>query len=225
MGFTDLLMDRYEELDDDMRQEYIEIVHKSATHGSLLLETLLTWSRSQMGVMNYMPIGLNINQILRDEIEALEEKAFSKNIELDFVEEHSIIVNVDIDMIRTVIRNLGNNAIKFTNENGKVSFSAHIENNQAVIKVMDNGVGIEKEDRDKLFKLDTNYSKLGTSNEQGTGLGLILCKDFVERNNGEIGVDSEPGKGSCFWFTLPLFVGEEHKKTSTLVREEEFSVF
>ena len=221
LGFTDLLMDRYEELDDSMRQEYIEIIHKSASHGSLLLETLLTWSRSQMGVMSYNPVSLNINQLLRDEIESLEEKAFAKNIELYFPEKEPVLVFIDTDMIRTVIRNLGNNAIKFTNEKGKISFSVQIENSQALIKVSDNGVGINKVDADKLFMLDTNYSTAGTLNEKGTGLGLILCKDFVEKNNGEIGVDSEPGIGSCFWFSLPLFVENEHKKTSTHKREEE----
>ncbi len=224
LGFTDLLMDRYDELDDSMRQEYIEIVHKSATHGSLLLETLLTWSRSQMGVMNYNPIGLNINQLLKEEIESLEEKAFAKNIELDFSEEDIILVYVDADMIRTVIRNLGNNAIKFTNEKGKISFTVNIDNNKALIKVADNGVGIKQEDAGKLFMLDSNYSKPGTLNEKGTGLGLILCNDFVEKNNGEIGVDSELGEGSCFWFSLPLFVEKEHKKTSTHKREEEFII-
>lgn len=221
LGFTDLLIDRYSELEDSMRQEYIEIIHKSALHGSLLLDTLLTWSRSQMGVMQYNPIPFNASQIILEEMEGLEEKALSKSISLEFSENDTVLVYADSDMIRTVVRNLGNNSIKFTKEKGKVIFSIKAEKGKAVVAVEDNGVGINPEDKSKLFNLDSNYSKPGTSNEKGTGLGLILCKDFVEKNGGEIGVDSQEDVGSKFWFTLELYTDELEKKTSTLERVEE----
>ncbi|MBN2598566.1 tetratricopeptide repeat-containing sensor histidine kinase [Labilibaculum sp.] len=221
LGFTDLLIDRYDELEDSMRQEYIEIVHKSALHGSLLLDTLLTWSRSQMGVMEYNPIIINASQLIEEEMEVLEEKAYAKGISLELNEIDASLVYADSDMIRTVIRNLGNNSIKFTKERGRIIFSVKVEEGKAIIGIEDNGVGIRPEDKMKLFNLDSNYSRPGTSNEKGTGLGLILCKDFVEKNGGEIGVESQEGVGSKFWFTLPLHLNEIEKKSSTLERVEE----
>ena len=221
LGFTDLLIDRYDELEDSMRQEYIEIVHKSALHGSLLLDTLLTWSRSQMGVMEYNPIIINASQLIEEEMEVLEEKAYAKGISLELNEINASLVYADSDMIRTVVRNLGNNSIKFTEERGRIIFSVKAEESKAIISVEDNGVGIRPEDKIKLFNLDSNYSRPGTSNEKGTGLGLILCKDFVEKNGGEIGVESKEGVGSKFWFTLPLRVNKVEKKSSTLERVEE----
>ncbi len=221
LGFTDLLIDRYDELEDSMRQEYIEIVHKSALHGSLLLDTLLTWSRSQMGVMEYNPIIINASQLIEEEMEVLEEKAYAKGISLELNEINASLVYADSDMIRTVVRNLGNNSIKFTEERGRIIFSVKAEEGKAIISVEDNGVGIRPEDKIKLFNLDSNYSRPGTSNEKGTGLGLILCKDFVEKNGGEIGVESKEGVGSKFWFTLPLRVNKIEKKSSTLERVEE----
>lgn len=221
LGFTDLLIDRYTELDDSMRKEYIEIVHKSAMHGSLLLDTLLTWSRSQMGVMTYNPTKFNVNQIIEEEIEGLEEKAYAKGITLEFKMNDVLLVHADSDMVRTIVRNLGNNSIKFTKEKGRIIFSIKAENGKAVIAVEDNGVGIKPEDKLKLFNLDTNYSRPGTSNEKGTGLGLILCKDFVDKNGGEIGVDSQEDVGSKFWFTLALYAKEIEKKSSTQERVEE----
>ena len=221
LGFTDLLIDRYTELEDSMRQEYIEIIHKSAHHGSLLLDTLLTWSRSQMGVMQYNPIPFNASQVIEEEMEGLEEKALAKSISLEFRKNETVLVHADSDMIRTVVRNLGNNSIKFTKEKGKVVFSIKAENGKAVVAVEDNGVGINPADKSKLFNLDSNYSKPGTSNEKGTGLGLILCKDFVEKNGGEINVESQEDVGSKFWFTLALYSYEIEKKTSTLERVEE----
>jgi signal transduction histidine kinase len=223
LGFTDLLIDRYTELEDSMRQEYIEIIHKSALHGSLLLDTLLTWSRSQMGVMKHTPIIFNINQIIKEEIEGLEDKAFAKNISLEFIEMDTLLVYADSDMVRTVVRNLGNNSIKFTEERGKIIFSIKKEDGKAVVSVADNGIGIKPEDKAKLFNLDSNYSRPGTSNEKGTGLGLILCKDFVEKNGGEIGVESQEGIGSKFWFTLSLHTNVVEKKSSTHQRVEEES--
>ncbi|MFA9371850.1 MAG: tetratricopeptide repeat protein [Labilibaculum antarcticum] len=221
LGFTDLLIDRYTELEDSTRQEYIEIIHKSALHGSLLLDTLLTWSRSQMGVMKYTPIIFNVNQIIKEEIEGLEDKAFAKGISLEFDERNVLLVYADSDMVRTVVRNLGNNSIKFTEERGKIIFSIEKEDGNAVVGVHDNGIGIKPVDKAKLFNLDSNYSRPGTSNEKGTGLGLILCKDFVEKNGGEIGVESQEGIGSKFWFTLSLHTEDIEKKSSTHYRVEE----
>lgn len=221
LGFTDLLIDRYTELDDSMRQEYIEIIHKSAHHGSLLLDTLLTWSRSQMGVMKYNPIPFNVSQIIAEEVEGLEEKALGKSIALVFRENDAHLVYADADMVRTIVRNLGNNSIKFTKEKGQITFSIKVENGKAIVSVEDNGIGISDKDKAKLFNLDSNYSKPGTSNEKGTGLGLILCKDFAEKNGGEIGVESQEDVGSKFWFTLALYSGKIEKKTSTCERVEE----
>ncbi|PKQ62266.1 hypothetical protein BZG02_13190 [Labilibaculum filiforme] len=221
LGFTDLLIDRYDELEDSMRKEYIEIVHRSARHGSLLLDTLLTWSRSQMGVMEYNPIVFSANQIIKEEMEGLEEKALAKSISIDFIENDNVLVCADSDMIRTVVRNLGNNSIKFTEESGRVIFSIKVEAGKAIISVEDNGVGIRPEDKAKLFNLDSNYSRPGTSNEKGTGLGLILCKDFVEKNGGTIAVESQEGIGSKFCFSLALHSLATEKKSSTLERVEE----
>lgn len=221
LGFTDLLIDRYSELDDSMRKEYLEIVHKSALQGSLLLDTLLTWSRSQMGVMKYNPTTFNASQIIEEEMEGLEEKAYAKSISLEFSKNEALLVHADLDMIRTIVRNLGNNSIKFTKERGKIIFSIQVENGKAVVAIEDNGVGIKPDDKTKLFNLDSNYSKPGTLNEKGTGLGLILCKDFVEKNGGEIGVDSQEDVGSRFWFTLALSTKETEKKSSTQERAEE----
>jgi len=219
LGFTDLLSDRYFDIDDSTRMEYIEIIHKSATNGSVLLETLLTWSRSKMGVMNYNPVGFDFVKTALDELEILKDKALVKHIVLEFDFDADYYVNADIDMVRTVIRNLGNNAIKFTKEYGKVIFSASTSSGQLHFSVKDNGVGINSEDIQKLFKLDSNYTRPGTLNEKGTGLGLILCKDFIDKNGGVIGVESEEGKGSVFWFTLALTSSSMIKKTSTQ-REE-----
>lgn len=220
LGFTDLLTDRFSELDDSLRKEYIEIIHKSAHHGSLLLDTLLTWSRSQMGAMEYTPLDLNVSQLIEEEMEILEEKAFAKGINLEYPERASILGYCDSDMIRTVLRNLGNNAIKFTEKKGKVVFSIEISDKEIIVSITDNGIGIRPEDKSKLFELDTNFTKPGTSNEKGTGLGLILCKDFVEKNGGKIGVESTLGVGSRFWFTLPFGEKIAQKKSPIKIMED-----
>ncbi|WP_209319721.1 tetratricopeptide repeat-containing sensor histidine kinase [Ancylomarina longa] len=215
LGFSDLLIDRYFDIEESTRMEYLEIIHKSAANGSVLLETLLTWSRSKMGIMTYNPIEFDLIDVASDELEILKDKALIKNIELEFKFNMSYCVKADIDMVRTVIRNLGNNAIKFTKEYGKVILSVSERSGLLYFSVRDNGIGIKFDDLSKLFKLDSNFTRPGTSNEKGTGLGLILCREFIEKNGGSIGVQSQEGVGSEFWFTLKINSSEILKKTST----------
>jgi signal transduction histidine kinase len=221
LGFTDLFINQFEHIEDDKRLEYIKIANKSALQGSVLLDNLLTWSRSQMGVLKYNPQCFNINQIVQEELEGMEGKAYAKGISLELEEKDHFMVCADPNMIRTVIRNLGNNAIKFTHEKGRILFSIQARDAKVIIRVKDNGIGVNAKEQSKLFYLDSNHSKLGTSGEKGTGLGLVLCKDFVERNGGEIGLESQEGLGSEFWFTLSLSSENEEKKSSTLNRVEE----
>jgi signal transduction histidine kinase len=221
-GFTDLLLDRYDELDDLVRKEYLEIIHKSSLQGTHLLETLLEWSRSQMGVINYTPQVFDLGQLVKDMIEELQEKAKSKDIELLTSVSKSSMVFGDVNMIQTVLRNLGNNALKFTHSKGVVKIDLKEGDGEVFCEVADNGVGISKEDQGRLFKLDSNFSTQGTSNEKGTGLGLVLSKEFVEKNQGRIGVRSRVDRGSIFWFTLPMAdQNVEQKKSSVRKSEEE----
>ncbi|WP_372752215.1 tetratricopeptide repeat protein [Labilibaculum sp.] len=219
LGFTDLIIYRFDELDDEKRLEYIKIVNKSALQGSLLLNNLLTWSRSQMGVLKYNPQYFAISEIVQEELEGLEGKALTKGITLHLEIIDNLMVSADPNMIRTVLRNLGNNAIKFTKEKGRVVFSIRARNGKAIISVKDNGIGLNINEQSKLFHLDSNHSRPGTMGERGTGLGLILCKDFVEKNGGQIGLTSQEDIGSEFWFSLSL--SKEQKKSSIPLRIEE----
>lgn len=221
LGFTDLFITQFEWIEDEKRLEYIKIANKSAQQGSQLLDNLLTWSRSQMGVLKYNPQCFYINQIVEEELDGIEGKAYAKGISLELEQEDNLRVYADPDMIRTVLRNLGNNAIKFTHEKGRIIFSIRVQDSKVIVRVKDNGIGVNAEEQSKLFYLDSNQSSVGTSGEKGTGLGLVLCKDFVEKNGGEIGLKSQKGSGSEFWFTLPLSSKKEEKKSSTQVRAEE----
>lgn len=143
--------------------------------------------------------------LINENIELLRGNAFQKRIELKWINPMDCYAFFDQNMITTVIRNLISNAIKFTPENGRIVVEVTADPEKYKVSIRDNGVGISETDKAKLFRKDSNPSTIGTSQEQGTGLGLILCRDFVEKNGGKIGVDSEVGKGSTFHFTVPRF--------------------
>jgi len=169
-----------------------------------LLENLLDWSTSQMGEIKFNPKTLDIVLVIKENIELIKNKLDSKKITLNLSIPSKLDVFADENMINTVIRNLVSNAAKFTNENGEIDISCNSDDKLCYITISDNGIGISKENIDKLFRIDQHHTTLGTQNEKGSGLGLILCKEFVEQNGGTITVTSEPGKGSSFSFTLNL---------------------
>nr|HPI19698.1 HAMP domain-containing sensor histidine kinase [Candidatus Kapabacteria bacterium] len=176
-----------------------------------LLENLLTWSRSQRNTITFEPDSVLLKYIVETSISQTTSFADKKNINIISNIPDNIFVFADFNMINTVLRNLINNSVKFSYENGKIFIDIiekeNLDNsisksNYIIISVKDNGVGIEEKDIDKLFRLDVNHTTLGTSKEKGTGLGLILCKEFVERHNGQIWVESKINEGSTFYFTL-----------------------
>ena len=205
LGFSDILLERHKEYDDEKREEMINYVNISALRAFKLVENLLTWSHSQSGAIKYLPENFHLKILLFETISALQGQADKKNIEiLDSISENELIY-ADKNMLATILRNLISNAIKFTPKNGNIVISSKRQENSNFleISVADTGIGIPKNTIDNLFRIDKNTSTQGTENETGTGLGLILCKEFVEKHGGEVWVESEEGKGSTFLFTIP----------------------
>ncbi|MDM8536769.1 hybrid sensor histidine kinase/response regulator [Desulfobacterales bacterium HSG17] len=168
-----------------------------------LLENLLRWSSSQRGTIKYKPVKIDLGMLVDKNIELLSGIAKEKEINLFSDIENSNIAYADEDMLMIVIQNLISNALKFTSESGEVKVSLSVKDNFFKISISDTGVGINEEDQEKLFRLDEHFTTYGTANEKGSGLGLLLCKEFIEKNNGEIWVNSKQGSGSIFTFLLP----------------------
>ncbi len=203
LGFSELLKDEARDLDIDSIVEYAGIIHASARHTFGLLENLLEWARMQQGRIPYEPHEILFNSIVNQEFEGLKNSANQKNIELIKNIGENLIITADENMVSTVLRNLVSNAIKFTPKGGEVKVDARVEGDDVKISVSDTGIGITPETIEKLFKIETSFTTRGTENEKGTGLGLLLCKEFIEKHGGKIWVESEQGKGSVFRITIP----------------------
>jgi signal transduction histidine kinase len=204
IGFSDILLEEISSGDLIKGNESARMIHSSAIQTFRLLENLLEWANSQTGKISYKPSPVNLNELLNEDFITLNDMAIRKNIELKRFIPDNLVIMADRNMIKTVLRNLISNAIKFTPKKGKVEVNALTNDKYVEIAVSDNGIGMTKEIMAKLFRIDANLSTQGTENERGTGLGLILCKEFVEKNGGKIWVESESGKGSTFKFILPL---------------------
>lgn len=191
-------------------KEIIGEMDNSAKNVFELLEDLLSWSRAQTGKIQFNPDNIDVKMIIENTISLMKHAADKKNINLYSDVTESIICYADANMISTVLRNLVSNAIKFTLPAGEVGVKMVHHETFAEFSVNDSGIGISTENMDKLFKLDTHLTTLGTSQEKGTGLGLILCKEFIEANDGKIMVESHQGKGSSFKFTLPKAQNNNH---------------
>jgi len=204
LGFLELLTQNIHNYDLDKIEKQINIVNNSAKNTYKLLEDLLMWVRSQSGKLPYEPVMINFFNVCEEVIDILLPIANSKNIKLNHFAAEEINFMADADMLKTVLRNLITNAIKFTHSGGKVDIYAEWIENRINITVSDNGVGIEPDVIHKLFDISQKITTNGTANEPGTGLGLLLCKEFVEKHGGKIKVDSELGKGSVFVFEIPV---------------------
>jgi len=204
LGFLELLIEEEGAYTYEQRKKFIHTVYHSTKQSFSLLDNLLMWSRTQTGKIPFNPVELLIAQMFEEVIDQQKYAAVAKHIMIDTNLCHENLMAIaDYEMVSTILRNLISNAIKFTPKNGRIVLGGKVaSDNKCLIYVKDTGVGIAAENIERLFDAYNNYTTIGTNREKGTGIGLIICKDFVERNGGKIWIKSEVGKGSIFYFTL-----------------------
>jgi signal transduction histidine kinase len=205
LGFSNILVEDLDSLSKEEIKSFVSQIHGSAKNLFNLIENLLQWSRLQSGKIQCQPIKLDISDVVNDVISVLIGNAIRKNISLRSEMTPYTFVFADQNMSYSIIQNLVANAIKFTDNGGEVRTSTVEKEDFYLISVCDNGIGIKAEDMLKLFRIDVQHTTLGTAREKGTGLGLILCKDLIEKQGGTLSVESVYGKGTTFSFTLPKY--------------------
>lgn len=210
LGNAELLIENAENIETDELRERCKVIYDAGTRVIDLLDNLLQWSRMQTERINFEPTCFDLKAIIDNNIWLFSQSAANKEIALENQIKKTVSVFADVNMLNIVIRNLTSNAIKFTSVGGRVTISrnddlAHSEQDSDYVELLvrDTGVGIPPKDQYKLFKIDQYYTTTGTDEEKGTGLGLIIVKEMVERNGGKIWFESEPGKGTTFYFTVP----------------------
>ena len=205
IGYSDFLKQNYEKVPEAMRISAISGINQASRQLMSLLENLLEWSRSQLGLLKFRPAKWPLKTVTDSCVELVRHQAESSGITIDIeTAELETLVFADLDMITIVLRNLLSNALKYTAESGKVVLTAARRAGWMEVSVIDNGKGIPANDLNNLFRIDVSPAALSQDKQRGTGLGLIICKDFVEQNGGIIGAESEPGQGSRFYFTLKI---------------------
>ncbi|TRX65932.1 two-component regulator propeller domain-containing protein [Carboxylicivirga sp. M1479] len=202
LAISNMLDQNYEQADEEDKRQGVQRINNSVKHIYLLLENLLTWSRSQRGKINFEPKKFDLSTLIIENCNLYREAAEKKSINLINNTPDGAIAYGDRNMVSTIIRNLTGNALKFTPAKGTVRYELLSVQGIWKLSVIDNGVGIAKADQDHLFNIDKKLKTDGTEGEKGTGLGLIICKEFADKNGGQIGVISESGKGAEFWFTI-----------------------
>ena len=203
ISVLELLKDSYYDHNLEDVKKYIRMATNSANGTLSLLENLLAWTSAENKMTSFNPVKLNVKNLIDEEFENFISAATHKLISLNHSISENLHVSADIDMFKTVLRNLISNAIKYSFIGGKVTINATELKQFVEISVEDTGIGITQKDRKELFRRNEIHTTRGTNNESGTGLGLILCKEFVEKHGGAIRIESEPGKGSRILFTLP----------------------
>ncbi len=205
MGLSNLLSEKIDTLSKEQIKEFADVMTDSLDRQYSFLSDLLDWARLQNNRFHHAPEKLYLRKETEQVIQALEHSAVHKNISLNIIVDEKLTVFADAQMLALVLRNLLTNAIKFTKRDGEVSVSAVKEGDKIRIEVADSGIGMTKEDIDRLFRIDSHISTEGTEGEAGTGLGLLLCKEMIEKQGGTISVQSKVGKGSKFIFMLPAY--------------------
>ena len=205
LGFTDLLLND-EGLTDEEKKQYVTFIRESSSSMLSLVNSLLDWTRLQTGRIKFEPEKSSVFKIINKSLNTLKGTAFQKGIKLKSLVPEDVFVFIDEDLILQVFNNLISNAVKFTNRNGNIVISVSPSDTLRFLEfsVKDDGTGIQKEDLDKLFKVDSKFTSEGTAGERGSGLGLSLVKEIIEKHGGRVWVESEYGYGSDFKFTLPV---------------------
>lgn len=204
IGFSDILIKRFDKLDKEKQLKYIEQIHKSSKGMHQLLLNLLQWARSQSGKIEVAESKFKLKQTIDEVLEILLLQAENKAIKIIDNTDSKIAVMSDKSMVHTLVQNLIANAIKFTEIGGEIEIKTELKDRKVIISIKDNGIGINEKEIPKLFKLKVSRNTSGTNEETGTGLGLIVCKEFIDKMNEEIWVESIVGKGTTFYFTLKL---------------------
>jgi PAS domain S-box-containing protein len=208
LGSSELLFENIHHLDTKSIQDLALILNDSAKSGYAILQNLLDWSRSQTGLLEINPERVNLRILINENISTLQLPAANKKIMISNKVKEDVFVFADKNMINTILRNILSNAVKFTYKSGKVNVTSMMRTNEVIVSIKDTGIGIPEDKIEKLFSIETKYSMPGTENEQGTGLGLKLSNEFVEKLGGRIWVESIADKGSEFKFTIPLKGGK-----------------
>lgn len=205
IGFIDLLLENYDHYDAERIKKILHYINLSARPTLDVLTNLLNWVSSQTGQLRIEPEACRLKSLVGEVVGIMTPAASIKNIEIIHLIPSDYKVHADKNMMKSVLQNLINNSIKFSHEGGKIEVVASMKNEFAEISVVDEGTGMDKKLKDALFSVDSHQSKIGTRGEKGSGLGLTLCREFVERHGGEIRVESEPGRGCRFTFTIPVY--------------------
>jgi PAS domain S-box-containing protein len=204
LGYSEILVNRINKKDYHDIEKYAGVIHDSSHRAMNLLTNLLEWSRTQTGKIKFNPVRFEFAATINEVVELSNDSAQQKSIFISKKILDDIHVVADKSMVKTILRNLISNAIKYTNPGGEIIISTHQKEKELIVTVTDNGVGLKKENIDKLFRIDYSYSSLGTNKETGTGLGLLLCKEFIEMHGGNIWAESNEVNGCTFNFSLPL---------------------
>ena len=186
--------------------DMLEMSNKTSEEVFSLLDNLLKWTKSQLGKLTVIPQKLDISGLADGVVEVTNSVAEVKHIKLIRTDHESFCVYVDIEMIKSILRNLISNAVKFSNPDSEIKVGIKAEDGKVIVSVTDSGKGIKKEDQHKLLKDSTHFTTYGTNSEEGSGLGLLLCRDFARKNGGELWFESEENLGSVFSFSLPQLI-------------------
>lgn len=204
LSISEMIHENYDLVEDEEKKNGIQKIHESVKYIFELLENLLTWSRSQTGKIQYSPEKFELKKLIEQSIKLYSTEAEKKNIKIVLKCPENTLATADKNMCSSILRNLINNAIKFSYPNTEIGISVVRKDKFFEVQVVDQGIGIDEENLEKLFRIDLKFKSTGTAGEKGTGLGLLLCKEFAETNGGKIWAESTSGKGSTFFFLIPV---------------------
>jgi len=202
-GYSEIIISRFDSYTKEEIVSFLRIIHDNSMRSNMLLDNLLQWSRLQTRTITFIPTEQKLSKLVKEEIYFVVNPADEKKVTIKTKINDNLVLVADANMLKTIVRNLISNAVKFSRKGGEILVSAEQVDGETTIRVDDNGVGIPPHVKEKLFTGEAGVTTSGTAGEKGTGLGLMLCKDFVEVHGGSIWVESEPDKGSRFSFTIP----------------------